>query len=165
VYSLNVPVPDAVVERAHSLRPALTAFERIRETHTCVVKRLGDDEPDTIERRLRTTLGTAPAFECRTEGVGSFDDPPNGSAPVVYLPVEAPAITDLHRRLEPAFPAVEGVEGAGYTPHVTLARGGPRHAADALEKRRLEPLTWTVTELELFDAERRLPERSISLPL
>jgi 2'-5' RNA ligase len=165
VYSLNVPVPDAVVERAERLRPDLAPFASIRETHTCVLKRLGDDDPDTIERRVRAALDTAPAFECRTAGVDTFDDPPLGSAPVVYLPVEAPVLTDLHRRLGAAFPAVEGIEGAGYTPHVTLARGGPRHAAAALQKRRLDPLTWTVTELELFDAERRVPERSISLPL
>ena len=175
MYSVNVPVPSAVNDVADDLRPALTGFDRVRERHrrTLLLKRV----PAETRRELREdwqtakdALAGAPAVEARISGIDVFENPPVGtSSPVAYLAVESPGIHDLHERLCEVFEPVERLEGGDdYDPHVTLGRGadglrGRRAVADLLE-REVEPVTWTVTELELYDANHYEPIERLSLP-
>jgi 2'-5' RNA ligase len=175
VYSVNVPVPPAVHDVADDLRPALTGFDRVRERQqrTLLVKRV----PAETRRELREDWATAkealrgaPAFEARVTGIDTFENPPAGtSSPVAYLAVESPGIHDVHARLCEVFEPVEQLEGGDdYDPHVTLGRGADgfrgQRAVDALREREIEPVTWTVTELLLYDANHYEPVDSISLP-
>lgn len=169
MYSLNAPVPGEVERLAEELFPTLTAFERIRERHALLVKRLGEVEaarvgPDRLAERLRPVLSGTPAFEARISEIDYFADPPLGSGPVVYLAVESPGLRRLHRRLVEAFGAVDDLEGESYVLHVTLARGGSVDAAARLADTEIEPITWTVSELLLWNQEYREVVRRISLP-
>ena len=112
--SLNVPVPGRVSALASELRPALTPFERVREWHTLVVKRLGDAEPTGLDERVRRALSGAPAFEARVAGIGAFREPAAGPGPVVYLAVESPGLVEVHRQLCGVFGTVSGIEGDDY---------------------------------------------------
>ncbi len=166
VYSLNVPVPGAVERRAEELRPALLPFDAVRERRTLVCKRLGEspvgggraseaarrDGVARLRERVRSALAGAPAFEARVANVDYFERPASGDAPVVYLAVESPGLRKLHRRLCSTFDPVPGIEGDDYVPHVTLARGGPVEAARRLAEREVEPVTWTVDRLSLWNA-------------
>jgi hypothetical protein len=173
-YSLNLPVPGEVKRLAADLHPALVAFETVRERHTLVCKRLtgGGREGDGVRspaasrlrERLRTALDGTPAFEARIAGIDAFEAPARGTGPVVYLAVESPGLVELHRRLCGPFPPVEGIEGDGYVPHVTLARDGSLDDAERLRERSVEPVEWTVSELRLWDADRREPAARFSLP-
>lgn len=169
MYSLNAPVPGEVERLAEELFPTLTAFERIRERHALLVKRLGEVEaarvgPDRLAERLRPVLSGTPAFEARISEIDYFADPPLGSGPVVYLAVESPGLRRLHRRLVEAFGAVDDLEGESYVLHVTLARGGSVDAAARLADTEIEPITWTVSELLLWNQKYREVVRRISLP-
>ena len=153
MYSLNVPVPGAVARLASDLHPALVAFDRIRERHTLVCKRVGDhDDVARLQNRVRTALSDTPAFEARVTGVDYFERPARGDGPVVYLAVESPGLRDCHRRLCSSFDPADGIEGDDYVPHVTLARGGGVDAARRLAEREIAPVTWTVSRLVLWDA-------------
>jgi len=170
VYSLNVPVPPSVERLAADLHPGLVPFDRIRDRHTLVCKRFdaAEGEYDRLRERLRVALSPTPAFEARVTGVDAFETPTHGPGPVVYLAVESPGLHDLHRRLAEAFGVVDDeLEGETYVPHVTLARGGgadTRDALDALRARDVDPVTWTVSELELWSRTRRAPAWTVSLP-
>jgi 2'-5' RNA ligase len=165
MFSLNAPVPGDVSRIAGDLRGQLLGFESIRDDHTLVVKRLGDPESfHALERRVRRALSGTPAMEARVSAVGVFEDPPRGSAPVVYLAVESPGLDRLHRRLVEEFGAVEGLEGEDYAMHVTLARGGDEETARRLADREVDPVTWTVSELQIYDATRSVPAARIALP-
>jgi 2'-5' RNA ligase len=167
VFSLNVPVPGAVRRLASDLHPALVGFESVRAEPTLVAKRLGAPGPgeyDAVQKRVRRALVGAPAFEARIDGVGVFREPPSGPSPVVYLAVESPGLAALHDRLVEAFEPVPDLEGESYVPHVTLARGGDADAAERLAGREVEPVTWTVTELEFYDARHGEPAGTIPLP-
>jgi len=48
--------------------------------------------------------------------------------------------------------------------HVTLARGGNLDAARRLAEREIDPIEWTISELEFWDASRAEVVRSVSLP-
>lgn len=168
MYSLNVPLPPAVHDLADSLRPALVGFDRVRggRTRTLVVKRLdADDRREYLgaERRARAALQGAPAFEVRIANVGIFEDPPHGRGPVAYLGVESPGLQSIHEELADSLGALPDLEGSEYTPHVTLARGGDARALDRLRDASLEEVTWTVDELEFYDA--RHDERIDAVPL
>jgi 2'-5' RNA ligase len=155
VYSLNVPVPGEVERLAEEFRPALLGFETVRERHTLLCKRLGDAPPGGVARlreQVRTALADAPAFGARITGVGVFERPPLGEGPVVYLAVESPGVRRVHERLVGEFPVVEEFEGDDYVPHVTLARGGDVGKAGRFAEREVEPVTWTVNRLALWDA-------------
>ncbi|WP_255169184.1 2'-5' RNA ligase family protein [Natrononativus amylolyticus] len=165
MYSINVPVPGRVRGLAADLYPALQGFETIREDHSLLLKRLGDaDHVTQLQHRAHRALEGAPAVEARIAEIDYFADPPLGSAPVVYLAVESPGLESIHADLLEAFGTVEGLEGADYVPHVTLARGGTLADAERLAAREIEPITWTVRELEFFDGAYRLPVSRISLP-
>jgi len=166
-HSLNVPVPGRVERLASELRPELSAFDRVRTRHTLLVKRLAgvaDGSLPHLRERLRELLSGAPAFEARVTGVDYFAEPTAGPGPVVYLAVESPGLSRLHRRLVGELGAVEGVEGEAYVPHVTLARGGEIADAERLAGRPVEPVTWTVSELAVFDADRRESVARFGLP-
>jgi 2'-5' RNA ligase len=155
VVSLNVPVPAPVRERIASLRPALSGFETVREEPTLVLKRFDGSVPDdAIQSEVRLALADATPFEVRLDGIGSFETPVTGPGPVAYLAVESPGLERFHGRLVDAFGAVDGLEGADYVPHVTLARGGGMDALDPLETVSVEPVEWTVAELWFWDARR-----------
>ncbi|WP_254861771.1 2'-5' RNA ligase family protein [Halovivax gelatinilyticus] len=165
MYSVNVPVPGRVSQLADRLYPALHGFDRVRETRSLLLKRLGDgDDVHALQRRTHRALDGTPAVEAAITGVDYFADPPVGSAPVVYLAVESPGLEAIHADLCSAFDPVDGLEGADYVPHVTLARGGNEAAARRLADREIDPIRFTVTELEFFDGRHRLPVSRISLP-
>jgi 2'-5' RNA ligase len=165
VYSVNVPVPGRVRELAESLYPELVGFETVREEHSCLLKRLGEtDHVAQLQHRTHRALEGAPAVEAKITGLDYFADPPLGAAPVVYLAVESPGLERLHADLVETFGAVDGLEGADYVPHGTLARGGDEEAARRLADRDIEPITWTVTELEFWDGTYKLPVSRVRLP-
>jgi 2'-5' RNA ligase len=161
VDSLNVPVPGRVRRVAAELHPELVAFDRIRERHGLLCKRF-DRTPDRAA--LRDVLAGTPAFEAAVTGIDYFADPPHGPGPVVYLTVESPGLVRLHERLADAFGGVPGLEGPGYEPHVTLARGGDEADAVRLADREIDPVRWTVSRIERFDAEYREATGAVPLP-
>lgn len=167
VLSLNVPLPGKVRALVERLRPALGGFETIREEPTLVAKRFGRLDADTaalLESEVRLALDDAPPFEARVAGLGAFEEPPTGPAPVVYLTVESPGLEALHGRLVDEFGAVEGLEGPHYVPHLTLARGGDVDVDEVVEELDVEPVTWTVTELLIWDARHGERAGRVSLP-
>ncbi|MFC4450644.1 2'-5' RNA ligase family protein [Halorussus aquaticus] len=167
MYSLNVAVPGEVERLAEDLRPALLDFDAIRERHTLLCKRLGDSPPGGVARlreQVRTVLGGAPVFEVRVTGLDYFAYPPLGEGPVVYLAVESPGLRRIHRRLLDEFSAIEEFEGDDYVPHVTLARGGDVETARRFVERDIEPVTFTVNRLALWDATYDEEVASFSLP-
>lgn len=168
MYSLNVPVPGAVSERAWELRRSLTGVDRLRDDLTLVVKRLEartSGEFAAESKAVRDCLsGTAP-FEARVTGIEAFTDPPAGPGPVVYLAVESPAVGKLHLSLVDALGAITGVEGEIYVPHITLGRGIDDPAdLERLCNRPFEPISWTVERLSFWDARREVEIGSVSLP-
>ncbi|ADD05341.1 uncharacterized protein Nmag_1767 [Natrialba magadii ATCC 43099] len=165
MYSVNVPVPGRVRQLADQFYPSLVGFETVREDHSCLLKRLGDEpHVSQLQRRAHRALEGAPAVEAQITGIDYFEDPPLGSAPVVYLAVESPGLESIHEQLLDEFDRVEGLEGDDYVPHVTLARGGNLETAQRLAEREIEPVTWTVTELEFWDGAYKLPVSRVSLP-
>lgn len=165
--SLNVPVPGRVAAIAGDLRPSLAPFERVRERHTLVLKRLSEADPAGLETRVRRALAGAPPFEVRVSEIGAFEEPWAGPGPVVYLAVESPGLLEVHRRLCEAFEPVPGIEGDDYVPHVTLARGGGVEAMEAVERlldTEIDPVTWTVGELVFWDARYDEIVGRVSLP-
>ncbi|MDZ7701069.1 MAG: 2'-5' RNA ligase family protein [Halobacteriales archaeon] len=95
---------------------------------------------------------TPSPVDVRIDGLGAFEAPVTGPAPVAYLAVESPGLEALHARLVEAFGAVEGLEGEAYVPHVTVARGGDAAALEPLDGVEIDPVEWTVTELWCWDA-------------
>jgi 2'-5' RNA ligase len=168
VYSLNAPLPSSVTALAGRLARELPrARARPRGEHTLVLKRLGSGDHAAyarIEGRARDALRGTDPFSVRVTGVGQFETAVPGPSPVVYLAVESPELRALHERLCAAFDPVEGMEGDGYVPHVTVARGGDPAAARRLVDRDIEPVEWTVEELVFFDAERGQSVSRVSLP-
>ena len=163
-FSLNVPVPGRVQRIASDLAPQLSGFDLIRRRHSLVCKRLGAGTPARLADRARRALANAPAAEARVSGIETFMNPPTGSAPVVYLAVESPGLHRLHERLCESFDPVPDLEGEGYVPHVTLARGGDAETARRLAARDVDPVTWTVSEVHLWDARDRETVRRFPLP-
>ncbi|WP_135535050.1 2'-5' RNA ligase family protein [Halostella pelagica] len=165
MFSINAPVPGRVARIASDLHPSLVGFDRIREHHSLLVKRFGDpDHVASLQHEARRAMGDAPAFEVAVTGVDYFSDPPEGSAPVVYLTVESPGLRQIHDRLVERFGAVDMLEGDDYTPHVTLARDGSEADARRLAEREIEPVTWTVSELQFWDGTYGESVSTVSLP-
>lgn len=168
MYSLNVPVPGTVAGLAADLRPRLLGFDRIRDRHTLVLKRLGElDRPSfsRMEKAVRRALEGAPAVEARVTGIDVFREPASGPAPVVYLAVESPGLVALHGRLADVVDPVEGMEGSDYVPHITLARGGADEGTlERVLATDVDPITWTVTSLEFWAADRAERAGILSLP-
>jgi len=158
VYSLNAPVPSSVARLASGLAADLLSAT-VRERHTLVVKRLGDGDAGTLADRVRSVVAGTDPFEARTTGVGAFDDPPTGEAPVAYLRVESPGLERLHRRFCERFDPVDGIEADGYVPHVTVARGGD---ADRLAGRDLDR-AWTVDRLLVRSGHDDEPVETVAL--
>lgn len=160
MYSVNVPVPQAVRSLAADLRPALSDFERIRQRPTLLCKRLPAEnrrEYVDVERRARRALDGLPPFGVRVDGIGVFEDPPSGTAPVVYLSVTSPGLDEAHRHLVEEFGAIDALEGEDFVPHVTLARqydgaGFGPDPVERLRERDVDPIEWDVTELQFYDA-------------
>lgn len=165
MYSLNAPVPGRVSRLADELFPQLRAFENVREDHSLLVKRLADDESyERVSSVARSALAGAPAFEVAVTGLDYFDAPPTGTAPVVYLTVESPGLRRVHQQLVDELGAIEHLEGEDYVPHVTLAREGDVADARRLAEREIEPVSWTVSELQFTDAHRERVLGTVSLP-
>jgi 2'-5' RNA ligase len=168
VYSLNVPVPSDVTTLATSLARDLPgARARTRGEHTLVLKRLGTGDRSQFQRvaaRVRDALIGTPTFRACIPGIEFFQTATDGTSPVVYLAVESPELRRLHDRLCGTVDPVAGMEGEAYVPHVTVARGGSVEAAGRLAARDIDPVTWTVTELQFWDAERSLAAGTVSLP-
>jgi len=163
-YSLNAPVPGRVRRVADDLSHHLMGFDHRRRRHSVVCKRLGEGRRGPLAERARRALTGAPAVEARIDGLGVFEDPPTGSAPVVYLAVESPGLGRLHERLCDVFDPIPGLEGEDYVPHVTLARGGDRETARRLAERDVDAVSWTVSELQFWDARDDEAVRTFSLP-
>jgi 2'-5' RNA ligase len=83
---------------------------------------------------------------------------------VIYLTVESPGLLALHDRLVDRFGAIEGLEGDDYTPHVTLGRGEVDDATLADLAAAVDPVTWTVSELVVYDARHHETVSRLSLP-
>ncbi len=169
MYSLNVPIPGAVSSLATNLaREWPTATARTRRNQTLVLKRLGQGPAvtfDHLRAKAREVLaGTAP-FAVRVQGIDQFSTVPDGPAPVVYLAVESQELFALHKRLVAAFDPVDDIEGPNYEPHVTIARGGDPAVARRLTQREIDPIEWTVDELEFYDARREERAGRLSLPM
>lgn len=165
MYSVNVDVPGRVRQIASSLYPELMAFSSIREDHSILVKRLGTaEEFNHLSQRTREALSGTPAVEARISGIDYFVDPPRGPGPVVYLALESPGLDAIHARLVEALGAVPELEGEEYTMHVTLARGGDIEDARRLADRQVESVSWTISELKLWDAHRSRAVGTITLP-
>jgi 2'-5' RNA ligase len=168
VYSLNVPLPAAVPALARDIAHELPGSRaRQRGEHTLGVKRLshGTDRPySRLEARAREALAGQSAFTVSVTGVDYFPDAVIGSTPVVYLVVESPELVALHRRLAEVFEPVEGIEGEGYTPHVTVARGGDVSQVRRVVDREIDPIEWTVSELWFWDARQSKSVSTVSLP-
>jgi len=173
VFSLNVPVPGSVARLASGLYPQLVAFDTLREQFTLVVKRFDasmleagppDYQLSALRKHLPEVVAGTPAFEARADSIDYFETPTRGTGPVVYLPVDSPGIGDLHWQLVDAYGAVEGLEGDNYVPHITLARGGSTVDADRLTHQSIEPVSWTVSELLLWDSRYRESLTRYSLP-
>lgn len=168
MYSLNVPVPGAIAELAGQLRPRLLGFETVRDRQTLVLKRLGDLDHASfppVEKAVRRALDGAPSVEAAVTGIEVFREPISGPAPVVYLAVDSPGLVRLHHRLADVVDPVEGLEGPDYVPHITLARGGdPEVDVDRLLDVEIDPVSWTVTRLEFWDATHEQPAGKIALP-
>lgn len=182
MFSLNVPLPSAVDRLADRLHPQLARFDRIRERHSLVCKRIGVDvladpnrppNKDAAIAELRAELrplvrGTGP-FQVEITGIDAFEEPTAGPGPVVYLVVESEPLVRLHWRLVRAFGAIEELEGDAYVPHVTLARGlegrqrnGQQNSTPLDEELELLraaageiDVQWRVDELDLWDPEFR----------
>ena len=168
VYSLNVPVPGAVATLASDIARELPAARpRHRGDHSLCVKRLDGNSTDVgysrLEARGREVLAGQGPFKISVTGVEYFETAVVGSAPVVYLAVDSPELRQLHRQLAAVFPPVEEIEGPAYTPHVTVARGGSHHRAERVTDRRVEPITWTVSELLFWDATCHQSVSTVSL--
>lgn len=160
MYSLNVPVPAGVARLAAGLAANCRTAD-VRTRHTLVVKRLGESADPRLAARARDALADTAPFEARVAGVGSFEQPASGTAPVVYLAIESPGLEAVHDRLCEVFDPVPDIEGPSYVPHVTVARGGDaRVVLDA----DVEPVAWTVDRLVLWDGTYREPVESVSLP-
>lgn len=182
MYSLNIPVPPVARRIAADLAPELVAFRTVRKRPTLVVKRFGaggddgnageesprggrnaegGDSLDRLREQLRPTLAGVSPFEARVAGIDTFDDPPNGDSPVVYLVIEGEGLEDVHERVVSDFGAVEGLEGDEYDPHVTLARGvgtdrdAVEDALGRLREREFDDVSWTVNELGIWTREYR----------
>ena len=173
MFSLNVPVPGAVARLAGDLYPQLVDFDSQREQFTLVVKRFDDavldaGSPDhqlaTLRKQLPTAVAGTPAFEAQVDRLDYFAEPTRGNGPVVYLSVESPGLQGLHEQLVDAYGAVAGLEGDDYVPHITLARGGSTADAERLAGQSIEPISWTVSQLLLWDSRYREAVTRYSLP-
>ncbi|MFB6083978.1 MAG: 2'-5' RNA ligase family protein [Halorientalis sp.] len=168
MYSLNVPVPSSVAALASRLATELpTARVRSRGRHTLGVKRLGGEGPGEyprLEARTREALAGTEPFDVRITGVEVFEQAPVGSSPVVHLAVESEPLRDLHADLCEVFEPVDEIEGEGYSPHVTIARGGDLSAARRMAQREIDTIEWTVDELVFWDSERIKQVSGVSLP-
>lgn len=158
--SLNAPVPSEISRLAVGLA-ASCRTARVRERHSLLVKRLGDGRsvPDRVRAALREV--EAAPFAVRTGPLEAFHDPPMGPGPVVYLTVDSPELERLHDVLCARFEPAGAIEGDGYVPHVTVARGGD--AGDMLDAS-VEPREWTVDRLVVRDADRDLDIETVALP-
>ncbi len=185
--SVNVPVPGRVSGLAAEVAADLTARQggtdlgsavvpaapgdartdaggvRVRDDRTLVAKRLPEGDPHRVEARAREAIAGTPPFEVRVDRVDQFAEPTAGPGPVVYLAVESPGLWELHERLCRVFEPVDRLESEEYTPHVTVARGGSPDAAERVLGP-VEPVEWTVTELQFWDAARNLVAGRVSLP-
>ena len=131
-----------------------------------MIKRLGGSE-DTFGRlaeRSRQALSGTPPLEVKIDGIDYFENPTRGPAPVVYLAVESQGLERLHQCLVDELGAVGGLEGPDYTMHVTLARGGELADAQRLAERSVEPVSFTISELQFYDARHDQVIRRIPLP-
>lgn len=129
-----------------------------------LIKRLGDGAFPPLAERARQALAGTPPVEVRVDGIDYFEQPTRGPAPVVYLAVQSRGLERLHERLVDELGAVGGLEGPDYTMHVTLARGGALADARELAERSVEPVSFTLSELQFYDARHDQVIRRIPLP-
>lgn len=168
VYSLNAVVPPAADEFRDELAEVLDPFEDRRDPLTLVVKRFGsrsNTELASLTRTLGEMLEQWGPIAAEIDGVDVFVDPPGGPAPVIYLGIRSPGLESLHRQLVDRFGVVDqAIEGAQYTPHITLARGGPRTGIDSVTNTSLPSHEWTIEELMLWTARHDSVVTRFSLP-
>ncbi|MFB6103997.1 MAG: 2'-5' RNA ligase family protein [Halobacteriaceae archaeon] len=152
MFSLNVPVPGAVRGQAETFRPLLGTGARAE--YTLVAKRLVTATPrPVIETRVRQALADVSPFRARTTHVDVFESPTTGSGTVVYLAVDSDGLHAVHETLCAVVSPVPDVEGAEYTPHVTLGRTDDPAVVEAVLDREIDPVTWTVSTLTFYAAD------------
>ncbi|MCL9816039.1 2'-5' RNA ligase family protein [Natronocalculus amylovorans] len=173
MFSVNVPVSGRTKQLANRIHPDLIQFQRMRDRHTLVLKRFDDSllerglspnqQVAAFRHLLRPLAANTAPFTVRATHIDTFDEPPVGSAPVVYLAIESEPLMEFHRRLVSEFGPIDGLEGEKYTPHVTLARGGATAVADRLSEMTVDPIEWRVTSLDIWDPQFREIAGRISL--
>lgn len=155
MYSLNAPVPSALEDIAEGYAPSLERFDRRPDRLHIVIKRFGRlnlRALDALRADLETVLSGWGPIRARCAGLDVFMAPTGGPAPVVYLTVDSPGLEALHRDLvDRCGTRGEDLEGEGYVPHVTLARGGERTLVDEILADQPEPVTWTIDAVVLWD--------------
>lgn len=161
MYSCNVTVPPDLSRLARGL--ASDCYEATpRDRHSLLVKRLGDGRPSALARQVRAALAGVGPFEARLSTIELFRDPPVGPGPVAYLRADSPQLLEIHRTLCELFDPVEGLEGEGYVPHVTIARGGD---AGRLAGRTVGNRTWTIDSLSVWSPKYDEAVERIALPV
>lgn len=172
MFSLNVPVPGEIARLAGDLHPQLVDFDQIREDRTLVAKRFDEStlpasQPELqlarLQQQVPQTLTGTPAFEAAVTEIDFFAEPVRGAGPVVYLAVDSPGLRELHEAFVDAYGAVEELEGSDYTPHITLARGGSVADAERLAGE-VDPISWTVSRIQIWDSRYREAVSRYSLP-
>ena len=176
MFSLNVPLPNRISRLTTTLHADLLSFDSRRDHQTLVLKRFesphGGQASTNISlpvlreqlRPVLTSPNTPNQIELSVTGTNFFENPPGGAAPVVYLVVESQSLMTLHAQLCNSFTTTDDLEGDEYTPHITLARGGD--TADAtrfIEHQSIDPVTWTVDSLQIWDSRYRETAAQISL--
>jgi hypothetical protein len=180
MFSVNVPLPSHVSRLATSLHADLMSFDSRRERQTLVLKRFEADTTSgyskqtstdislpVLREQLRpilTSTATPNQIELSVTGIDFFENPPGGTAPVVYLVVESQSLMTLHTQLCKSFDTIRDLEGSNYIPHITLARGGDiADATQFIEYQSIDPITWTVSSLHIWDSRYRENAATISL--
>jgi 2'-5' RNA ligase len=174
MFSINVPVPTEVARVRETLYHELAGFERIRNRHTLVLKRIdtsdsGGQRLHRVRERVRECLRSSKmpvqrSIHLKIDTIDFFDDPPAGSAPVVYFHVDSDPLRYLHLYLCGQFNPVEEIEATDYVPHVTLARGGSvDNARRVCSNVSFEPISWQVNELHIWDNRYREVGASVSI--
>lgn len=167
MYSLNAPVPEEVIGVCERYRDRLERFENTVDEHSLLAKRFHRRSPGEIEQlgmELDERLARWSPIPARIDGFDVFVDPPVGRGPVVYLTVMSPGLVSLHRELVDTYGTViSSIEGDGYVPHVTVARGGSRTAIAAITDVAFDPIDWSIDQLVLWDARYGQTIRSFEL--
>lgn len=169
---LAIELPDRIRQELRQLSPRPAADLRVvREDQLHLTLHFLGDVDDACVASLMATVRIihVEPFSLTLTGVGRF--PPRGRASVLWAGLQTSApLQRLHSSLGVALAAAGfPVERRAYTPHVTLARVGPRTPPRLIEAYLAEHAsltleTFPVDAFTLFES-RRSPGSSTHIPL